>query len=310
MKLHFEFGKVVAFDALPDNAIALDGYVQGPTLDPIRRRWSFDHHAGCLRLVTKSTCEQVREALCLGLPVDDDTSMFINDIDGDTVLSVWLLLHPERCWDEDVVDLVRQVGLTDAHGPIFKPHPLHAELNPPPYWWKDHPKFGSKWASQSEQMLWDKLHLVDAYFTGEWTTPDEQPEKPAKGYGWSARTGWRLVETTTGFDGFYRDGYVLGFLYEEAADGTMLYTVAKASDLVACPIGPGSIVRPVTDEGQFTMTVLGTLGWTEQAKNPAQVLAATWGGGTSIGGGPRNPGGVGSCLTPEEVLDVFRVFQP
>lgn len=89
-KIVFEKGKVVDFSDLPDNSVALDGYCQGPTLDPERRRFSFDHHAGCIRLVTKATCEQVREAVILGLPVDSETTICVNDIDADTVVSVWL----------------------------------------------------------------------------------------------------------------------------------------------------------------------------------------------------------------------------
>ena len=94
MKIRFDKGQVVPFEELQENSIALDGYVQGPQIDPATRRFSFDHHAGCLRLVTKATCEQVREALALGLRVDDETTVYVNDIDGDTVAAVWLACPP------------------------------------------------------------------------------------------------------------------------------------------------------------------------------------------------------------------------
>jgi hypothetical protein len=299
----FSYGTVVNFSDLPGNAVALDGYCQGPAIDPAGRRFSFDHHAGVIRLVTKATCEQVREAICLGLPLDKRTRIYCNDLDADTVLSVWFLLHPERVWDYNLIVLCAQVGRTDAHGPLFRAHPLHREITPLPKWHKDYKE-------QSLALLSDLLAKVDQFAAGEWVEPTAQQEEPSHGWGWNMREGWKAVEVADGFDGFYRAGWVFGFLYEQNPDGSYAYTVAKASDLVAVDLGPGSKVRPMTDIGQTGPTVLGALARAEQAKNPGQSLAATWGGGTSIGGGPRNADGSGSCLTPEEVFNVVRVFTP
>lgn len=299
MKIQFNKGNVVSFDSLTANTIALDGYVQGPALDPSNRRFSFDHHAGCTRLVTKATCEQVREAIILGLPIDNETLVLVNDIDADTVLSAWLLLNPSRVWEDKVEQLVTRIGRTDAHGPIFAAHPLHREITAP--WGKDA-------EPQSMDMLQRFIDKVTAYVDGELELKDSVRKDEGKGYGWSARTGWKMIETETGFDGFYKQGFVLGFLYQEAPNDTFMYTVAKASDLVAAPMGPGSNVRPVTSVEQFENTILGELGRQEQAKNPEQSLAHTWGGSTSVGGSPRNPDGSASRLSPEEVLAIFQKF--
>lgn len=299
-KIEFNKGLVVAFQSLTPNTVALDGYVQGPALDPEGRRFSFDHHAGCLRLVTKATCEQVREAIILGLPVDDDTSILVNDVDGDTVVACWLLLNPDRVWEQKVESLVAAIGKTDAHGPIFARHPLHGQITAP---------WGKGAEPQSLEMLKRFLKTVTDFVDGKIEAKEpELKEEISKGYGWSARTGWCAIETETGFDGFYRQGFVLGFLYQEAPNDTCMYTVAKASDLVAAKLGPGSKARPVTSVEQFEDTILGELGRQEQAKNPAQSLAHTWGGGTSIGGSPRNADGTASRLTPEEVLAVFKKY--
>ncbi|MFH2062536.1 MAG: hypothetical protein ABIJ46_00070 [bacterium] len=296
----FDKGATVPFEELPPNSVALDGYCQGPAVDATGRRFSFDHHAGCLRMVTKATCEQVREAICLGLPIDGETVVYVNDIDADTVLSVWLLANPLRAWEKEVEDLVAQIGRTDAHGPIFAAHPLHREITAP--WGKDA-------EPQSTEMLERFVGKVTAFLAGELKIA-ERPvrEEISRGYGWSACTGWKPVESSTAFDGFYRAGFVLGFLYQEARGGGLNYTVAKASDLVAAPLGPGSKARPVTSVEQFEETILGELGRAEQTKNPSQDLSRTWGGGTSIGGGPRNEDDSSSCLTPEEVLGVFQRF--
>lgn len=295
----FAKGNVVSFDSLPPNSVALDGYCQGPALDPEGRRFSFDHHAGCIRLVTKSTCEQVREAIILGLPIDDNTVVCVNDIDADTTLGVWLIQNPSRVWEPRVEELVGRVGRTDSHGPIFKSHPLHRRISAP--WGKDA-------EPQSLAMLERFLQTVTDYLGGKLELPERDDKDEARGYGWSARTGWQAVESQTGFDGFYKAGYVLGFLHQPAPGDTLMYTVAKASDLVAAPLGPGSKARPVTSVEQFEGTILGELGRAEQAKNPAQSLAHTWGGGTSVGGSPRNADGTASRLTPEEVLAAFKKY--
>lgn len=301
MQIIFEKGNVIPFDQLPNNSIALDGYVQGPQVDPENRRYSFDHHAGCLRLVTKATCEQVLESILLGLTTDENTKIYINDIDGDTALSVWLLLNQQWAWEPATQDLVRKIGLTDAHGPAFKPHSMHSELTPPPPWVKDSPP-------QSLDMLEGMLEKLNLWHQGKFS-PSPKSEELSKGWAWSAQKGWFAVEVKGGMEGFYAAGAVLGFLYQKLPDGTFMYTVAKASDLVPAKLGPGSKVRPVTDIAQFENTILGHLGGIEQMKNPSQSLAHTWGGGTSIGGSPRNPDGSSSRLTPDEVLEIFQQFQ-
>jgi hypothetical protein len=122
MNIHYKRGHVWPFDDLPDRSIALDGACPGPAIDAARRRYSFDHHAGCWRLCTSATCRQVYDALLLGLD-PEGMSVFVNDDDGDTVLAVWLLRHAAR-WKSPVVrerllPLVECVGVADAHGPAY-----------------------------------------------------------------------------------------------------------------------------------------------------------------------------------------------
>lgn len=127
-KIIFEYGVTKPISDLPDNSIALDGYVQGPEIDNIGERYSFDHHAGCIRFCTLSTVQQVHLALSLGLLVGEDTKVFANMLDADTVMSVWLL---ENAWRKGlvqaphVIQAVTEIGIVDSHGPIFVVHPLH-----------------------------------------------------------------------------------------------------------------------------------------------------------------------------------------
>ncbi len=299
MHMNFTFGQVLEFATLSPNSIALDGAVQGPQVDPVNRKFSFDHHAGCIRLVTLATCQQVATALQLGLVVDEETTVIINDIDADTVLAVWLLANPERVNEPRVKELVEKVGLTDAHGPIFKAHDIHRELAP---------AYGSK-EPQTLGMLETFLAKVTQYANGEWQAPPARAERPAKGYAWSPKSGWVAVETKTGFDDVYNQGYLAGFLFTEAPEGTLQYTVAKRSDLVPLSMGPGAVMRPPKSADDYRKdTILGALALAEFAGNHEQSHAANWGGASSIGGGPRNPDGTMSRLTPEQVLEVCKTF--
>lgn len=306
MKINFVFGQVSEFASLPANSIALDGAVQGPQIDAAARKFSFDHHAGCTRLVTLATCQQVATAIKLGLVVDEGTEVFINDLDADTVLAVWLLGNPERVNEERVKELIERIGLTDAHGPIFPPHAIHRELGP---------AYGSK-DPQTMAMLETFLAKVTQYANGEWKEPAARPERKSDGFAWSPKTGWQPVSQVTGFDEVYNKGFLAGVLYTSMAGGTLMYTIAKRSDLVPLHLGPGATKRPPTSSDDYRKdTILGALALKEIEVNSEQSHVANWGGATSIGGSPRNEVEVegkkvnfGSRLTPEQVLAVCQGF--
>lgn len=299
MRINFTFGQVLDFGTLPANSIALDGACQGPAVDAATRRFSFDHHAGCVRLVTLATCQQVATAIRLGLVVDEQTEVVINDIDADTTLSVWLLLNPERVNEAKVAELIERVGLTDAHGPIFVPHPIHRELAPP---------WGSK-DPQTLDMLQGFLAKVTAFADGTWQEPAARPERLADGFGWHPVRGWFTLTGVTGFDTAYGEGALVAVLYTDAPHGTRMYTVGKRSDLVPFPVGPGARARPPQSAADYIEdTLLGRLALAELEGNPEQAHAANWGGATTVGGSPRNPDGSQSRLTPEQVLEICKSF--
>ena len=96
----------------------LTGMFSGPAVDTENQRFSFDHHGECVRLVTRATCQQIMDALLLGFDPKGYT-VYVNDVDGDTALSVWLLNNPSRVFETDVRKLVESVGMIDAHGPAY-----------------------------------------------------------------------------------------------------------------------------------------------------------------------------------------------
>lgn len=113
-------GEVVSFDDFcrhPAPAVALDGYVSGPTRwDTGRMHVNFNHHEGteASRTFVRATCEQVAFALQSGMPVPNGLTVHVNDADPDVCLSVWLLEHPERGREFDVDRLVRAEGFLDT----------------------------------------------------------------------------------------------------------------------------------------------------------------------------------------------------
>lgn len=287
-------GGALELDDLFPNSIALDGAVQGPVMGDEKGRWSFDHHAGCARLITQATCEQVLTALVLGLNTRD-RQVYVNDIDGDTLMSLWLLAHPDRVVEWCVREMVHAVGVIDAHGPAGNhlltsiegmvanafyarlrdvlPRDVQAEYDS----W---PSFIVKGFEVIESVLSDRSEgCLDA--------PSEDPDIEMIDYG-DRRGVKACIASSDGFGAFaplYQAGYRVVVLVADAADGSFRYTVGKLSDLVAYPLGPGNDAD----------SLLGRL----NAREPG------WGGGSSIGGSPRLDGGVSSRLTPEEVWEMM-----
>lgn len=294
-------GKVELFEALPSCSIALDGYVQGPAIDVDRQRYSFDHHGDCIRLVTSATCVQVLDAIRMGLDLTDIEQVFVNDVDGDTALAVAMLLKPSLVMNPGFAARVRLYGLIDAHGPAYP--------------------FSSEERQLLDQVHWAMTPCAQAHRAKLYATCDlgellmacieritrglfvEEPRDPmdpmrmrcleecavikldssapveivANG------NGWVLVRSDDGDTvKLYAMGLTAFIVYKQQADGTYLYTVAKKSDLSAFPV-----------------------------KRILETLAAIepgWGGGSCIGGSPRNADGSRSRLEPMQVFSLVEVM--
>lgn len=99
-------------------AVALDGYVEGPTrYEKDLSHISFNHHEGNDRFATRATCEQVALALS-GRPgrfwSENPLSIHVNDADADVCLSVWLLKNPGMAQNPNVMRLVAAEGCLDT----------------------------------------------------------------------------------------------------------------------------------------------------------------------------------------------------
>jgi len=108
----------------PKGSIFLDGAAKGePFIDSSRGVYNLDHHEGCVRSFTLSTCEQAMIVIRKGLDLDaEQWTVWANDPDLDAVLAIWLLLNHRRIDEPDstvrkkIMPIVRLQGVIDAHG--------------------------------------------------------------------------------------------------------------------------------------------------------------------------------------------------
>lgn len=285
MKLIIERGKTVEFEALPPWSIALDGYVQGPAFDNVRHRYSFDHHKGCIRLITTATCEQVRDAILLGLRPERFTA-YLNDVDTDTALAVWALRNPERLIEARVGHLIGCAGLLDAHGGAY---PLvyerrHLE-------WIGEPETEARISGRYEKLSTEELHALLEEIAGrfELLLRGEAPRE----------SELRAADARAEFTVLFRGE---NFALVQAADPHVLF------DLYAQGIERLVTVRPLSN-GSFAYTVAKKSDFVDDFDVPSILEALGkvepgWGGGSTIGGAPRNPDGSRSRLTPREVFEL------
>lgn len=294
MKIVVQRGVTLSFQDLPSKSLALDGYIQGPAIDVENQRYSFDHHAGCLRLVTKATCAQVLDALILGLNPRDMT-VYLNDVDGDTVLSVWLLQHPELVKAPLVRDLVEDVANVDAHGPSYFPFVRDQELCQRFFKGVMEPEArarrdGSYATVDLEDLLEQCLHRIDQLiFENDHFNLSQDLNKSASYEITHQGQNWVMVQSNEPvFAALYRDGYRRVVAYHPVevqlpsgeVEYSWAYTIAKQSDLVS---------------GFPIPEILHCL---------AQIEPG-WGGGSSIGGAPRRPNGSRSYLCPDNVFAII-----
>jgi len=285
-------GSTIAFADLPDRSIALDGYVLGPAIDASRRRFSFDHHGNCVRLATGATCEQVRDALALGLDVRGMT-FFLNHLDADGIVAAWLLLHPESIGNRAVRTWVSRLGRWDALGPAL-PGSSGGE------------RFARHVISPLESMeegswLWDPDGTLAACLerVTQWFESPESRRESRVGSGRAVRVlsregGLWVLEGNFGDASrrAYRMGAQAVLVVEGLRQGGWQYGIGIRSDLVDLPLP----------------RVLETLAVEELRVQPGLDPSQNWGGGSSVGGSPRQSDGSSSLLDPARVLGIVRAF--
>jgi hypothetical protein len=108
----------------PPGTIFLDGVAQcEPFMDHEKKIYNLDHHEGCVRAFTLSSCEQVLVMIFKGLDLRErEWFIYANEPDLDTILAIWLLLNHQRISRKEsmhrrfLYSLVRLEGVIDALG--------------------------------------------------------------------------------------------------------------------------------------------------------------------------------------------------
>lgn len=286
MDVVIQRGKKVELESLPEYSIALDGFVPGPKVDPEHHRFSFDHHDKCLRYCTTSACMQAWTAVLLGLDPTPYT-IYANDVDSDVCIAVWCLRNAEQCENPLVKKLVDAVGLGDMHGGAF-PFPTNGMAKTVE--WISAPETDSKrnndYSKLSDAGLYSileaVLHRVDLYVNGEASIEVAKQPKHGEYKILRNQNDWVLCESQDphAFASIYQAGFDRIILTRPQDDGSLAVTLAKRSDFVS-----GFPITKMYDELNF--------------------LEPGWGGGSTIGGAPRNPNGSRSHLSLEKIVETI-----
>ena len=296
MRVVAQFGHVWAFAALKRDTIALDGAVQGPEIDSANRRFSFDHHGHCLRFCTTATCQQVLDAILLGLDPSGMT-VLVNDIDADVVLSLWLLRHWDR-WTTNAMELERVrpivavVGLADAHGPSYpSPDPTllrcyHEVVLRP---WRT--ASGAGYAMNLDFLTECVGELERWWQAGLPCTSDESHQGSSARVAVQEHDDWALVvsegeehDLFSTMKELYAAGHQRVVLARAGSRGRTHYTIGKKSDFVS-----SFSLEQIFEELNVKEVAFGG--------------SPGWGGASSIGGSPRPQG---SMLSVEQVVHVIQ----
>lgn len=282
-------GKKWAVEDLDRKTIALDGAVSGPYVDSENEIFSFDHHEHCIRGITLSACEQVRDFLLLGLEPNDYT-ILVNDIDMDSALSAWLLMNPTRAVEPLVEKLVHMAGRQDAHVGSY-PVKDSALLD-----WIAEPEIRTRSDGSYESLTNDGLGFlleaiwrrIEQYADGRQPDLSRWKDEAADHYEVECRgSNWSMVRLTgeRPHRGMAKANINRWVGYRELGDGTLCVTICKRSEVTTgFPVGPAD--KPGT--------ILHALSKMEPG----------WGGSTTVGGSPKKKDGSGTTMSVSQILDV------
>ena len=284
MNLIIERGHVWKLEELPKFSIAIDGAVAGPQLDTENNRYSFDHHAGCLRFCTQASCQQTLTALLLGLNPEKYT-VYLNDCDIDCCLSLWLLQNVDRIKEPLVIKLVNAIGTADAHAGAININGMSKTVE-----WvgscecdlKRDSSYESITNNNLKYILEATLRRIDQYVDGEAAIEISKQEKREEYKILRNMNGYLVVESDNSH--IYSTIYAAGFdrivLVRPLDNGSLAVSLAKRSDFV----------------DNFNLPKI---------YEKLNEIEEGWGGGSSIGGSPRNADGTRSKLSLDKILEVI-----
>ena len=310
IKVEVEPGVTVSSSAMrksPPCTIYLDGVAQAePFMDLEKQIYNFDHHEGCVRPFTLSTCEQVLVMILKGMDLrGKDWRVFANEPDLDTILAIWLILNHVRVQQKDfaalsrLCALVRLEGIIDSHGlemtslSGFAPKPLTKTKKMIDYLRAEEVDLKSKGIWKETAFLEYAaliLHKVDRIIYKSEELEDIKDVKELARVVFGDNRIAVVVETQLGIyelesylDRLY--GESLGLVVLKSEEGT--YTLRRWD-----PFMPGDL-----------NAVYKILNFIDPAVR-GRTEGNKWGGSADIGGSPR--GGGATKLTPPQIAKACR----
>lgn len=284
MDIVIQRGKTVTLKSLPEYSIALDGFVQGPAIDDENHRYSFDHHAGCSRFSTLSSCEQAWTAVMLGLDPLNYT-IYCNDVDADVCAAIWCLKNADRCKEPLVAKLIDAIGKADRYAGAFDVNGMKKIVE-----WICAPETESKKNGDYEKLSDDGLkpilesilHRIDSFANGESSIEVSKQVLNSNFKVIKNESGWALIEVNDphALGAIWASGFNRIVVARKQADDTIAYTIAKRSEFI----------------DNFPISTI------FEALNE---IEPGWGGGSTIGGAPRNADGGRSKLSYEQISTVI-----
>ncbi len=307
--VYVEAGQTVSASAArkaPPCTIFLDGAAQSePFMDLEKQIYNFDHHEGCVRPFTLSTCEQALVMILKGMDLRGrDWRVFANEPDLDTVLAVWLILNHVRVQQKDfgglarLCALVRLEGLIDAHGlemtalSGLPPKPLQKTKKMINFLRADELDLKSKGLWRDNDFLQYTaliLHKVDRIIYKSEELDDLKDVQELARIEIGSNRIAVAVETRLGI---YELEPYLNRMYGESLAIVVLKKDDGMYTIRSCdPFMPGDL-----------NDVYKILNFTDPAVR-SRPDREQWGGSADIGGSPR---GSGTKLTPQQIVKACR----
>ncbi len=285
MNIVIERGHVWKLEELPPFSIAVDGAVAGPIIDTENHRYSFDHHAGCLRFCTQSSCQQAQTAILLGLD-PENFILYLNDCDIDVAMSVWLLQNPQRVKEPLVIKLVNAIGLADSHAGAISLNGMAKTVE-----WVSAVEIDFKMHKSNydtiencnlRHLLDATLRRIDQYVDGEAGIEIAKQEKHADYKLLRNENGYIVAQSDNAhiYSTLYSCGFDRIVLVRPLENGSLAVSLAKRSDFV----------------DNFNLIKM---------YEKLNEIEAGWGGSTSIGGAPRGHDGTRSKLPLDKIIEII-----
>jgi hypothetical protein len=276
-------------------SIALDGFVDAPTKrDTKSPHANFDHHSKSDRPSTLATCMQVYEEINMGLFETfrkegiPTATIYINDPDEDTCLSIWLLQHHELVIDHANPRINRLVSIEDKLDRHAGAYPFGDKKLRRQMAWIFEPYNNARFSGKLAKMDDLEMHsLVEAVLSrinehvfneGEELSLEGNYEVTGGGQGWSM-----IKETGPASRiAMYNDGITSYAKVVSENDESWTYTLGRRSPW----------------DKKFDIPKL--YGKLNNLESAIVTENNKWDGSNTIGGSPRR---TGSNLSPKKLED-------